>query len=104
MVSKVTYSTSHAIELVEDVLYEDGIFESKICMPIFRTLRVGHRVYIIGSTGVPLHIHEFVVNARQLDFVAQLARTLHREGRAADSIPDRGPSYMVALTAIAPAW
>ena len=41
----------------------------------------------IGNTLV--YIHELVVRARQLDSVAQLVRALHRNHRAAGSIPAR---------------
>ena len=47
-----------------------------------------------------LSIHELVVGAGQLDSVDQVVRALHRNRRAAGSIPARGP--IVAIFATAP--
>ena len=54
----------------------------------------------IHLLGLSRSIHELVVRARQLDSVAQLVRALHRNRRAAGSIPARGP--IVAFFATAP--
>ena len=44
------------------------------------------------TLGITLvYIHKLVVRARQQDPVAQLVRALHRNRRAAGSIPARGP-------------
>ena len=45
-------------------------------------------------------VHELVVRAQQLSSVAQLVRALHRNRRAAGSIPARGPK--VAFFAAVP--
>ena len=46
-----------------------------------------------------IYIHELVVRARQQASVAQLVRALHRNRRAAGSIPARGPSVAFFTTA-----
>jgi hypothetical protein len=62
------------------------------------------KILIFAHTpyGITLVIHGLAVRARQLACVAQFVRTLHRNRRAAGSIPPRGP--IVTFFATACSW